>query len=149
MLTYFSLQIKFKQKSKPKEYPVNIDITKRSPFGRLPYSHPKDNHELACWHNNQGEEGGGAGEEEDWGGIHGNNKGWIEEKAKVRKIRRPRKEVLGCVQAVVGKKKFWVRFKDWKLKETSTGQLVIISGQEEESKGGEESRVENIEKAEG
>ena len=61
-------------------------------------------------------------------------------KAKVRelekviregRIRRMRKEVVGCVQDVVGKKKFPVQFEDGQKKEISSSLLVYLSSKEE------------------
>ena len=45
--------------------------------------------------------------------------------------RSTRKEVVGCVQSVVGKKKFLVQFKDWQKKEISYYLLVFLSSKEE------------------
>ena len=45
--------------------------------------------------------------------------------------RRIRKEVVGCVQAVVGKKKFVVQFEDGKKKDISASLLVFLSFKEE------------------
>ena len=55
-------------------------------------------------------------------------KGWEE-------VEFTKKEMLGCVQSVVGKKKFQVRFKDGTWEEMSTRQLTRILGKEEEVRG--------------
>ena len=61
-------------------------------------------------------------------------------KAKVRelenitrelRIRRTSKEVMRCVQAVVGKKKFLVQFEDGQKKEIRFSLLVFLSLKEE------------------
>ena len=45
--------------------------------------------------------------------------------------RRIRKEVVGCVQSAVGKKKFLVLFEDGQKKEISSSSLVYLSSKEE------------------
>ena len=61
-------------------------------------------------------------------------------KAKVRelenikregRIRRMRKDLVGCVHSVVGKKKFLVQFKDGQKKEISSSSLVFSSPKED------------------
>ena len=47
------------------------------------------------------------------GGVHREGKGWrYGGEDKGDKNKRTRKEVVGCVQAVVGRKNFLVQFKD-------------------------------------
>ena len=46
-------------------------------------------------------------------------------------IRRMRKEVVGCVQIVVGKNYFLVQFEDGQKKEISSSLLVFLSPKEE------------------
>ena len=59
------------------------------------------------------------------------NVGETEEKAREGKSRRVSEEVLGYVQDIMGKKRFWVISEYVKLKEISTGNILITSGQEE------------------
>ena len=47
------------------------------------------------------------------------------------RIRRMRKEVVGCVQSVVGKKKLLVQFEDGQKKEISSSSLVFLSSKGE------------------
>ena len=47
------------------------------------------------------------------------------------RIRRMRKEVVGCVQSVVGKKKLFVRFKYGQKREIISSLLVYLSPKEE------------------
>ena len=63
-------------------------------------------------------------------GNHGRSKGWkIEEKERVGRSRIPRKPVLGCIQAVVGKKKFRVRFEDGSLEEIKERGMDVLKDQ--------------------
>ena len=50
----------------------------------------------------------------------------MEDKTREGRTRSMRKEVLGCVQAVVGKKKFLVTFKNGNKKGMSSCLLVIF-----------------------
>ena len=59
----------------------------------------------------------------------------VEDKTGKGMIRRMRKDMVGCVQAVVWKKMFRNIFKYGQLKETSTGSLTLISAEEEVEKG--------------
>ena len=45
---------------------------------------------------------------------------------------------MGCVQAVVGNKVFWIQFEDGQSKYMSTGSLTFILAKEEVGKGGED-----------
>ena len=65
--------------------------------------------------------------------------GDMEEKTRKRRSRRTRKEVVGYVQDVVGKKKILIQFEDGKRKDMGTCSLTLISTEEEVGKGGEDS----------
>ena len=65
----------------------------------------------------------------------------MEEKTKVGIVRRPRKEVQGCVQAMEVNKKVKVQSEDTKLKYRITGETMVIAIEEKEVKGGENSIV--------
>ena len=45
--------------------------------------------------------------------------------------RRTRKELVGCVHSLVGKKKFLVQFEDGQKKDISSSALVFLSSKEE------------------
>ena len=71
------------------------------------------NHELTCCHNYEGEVGGEAGQDEYQGGSPVTLKvGEIDDNTVNGRSGRVRKEVMVCVQDVVGKKKSWVQFED-------------------------------------
>ena len=55
----------------------------------------------------------------------------IEENTREGRSRRMRKEVVGCVQDVVGKKRFLVQFGDGQKKEMSYILLAFLSSKEE------------------
>ena len=57
--------------------------------------------------------------------------GELEKITRQGRIRRTRKEVLRCVQSVVGKKKFIVQFEYGQNKEISSSLLVFFSLKEE------------------
>ena len=57
--------------------------------------------------------------------------GYLEEITREGRIRRIKKEVVGCVQAVVGKNKLLVLFKYGQKKETSSSSLVFLISKEE------------------
>ena len=59
------------------------------------------------------------------------NVGELENIAREGRSRRMRKEVVGCVQSVVGKKKLLVQFKDGQKREISYSLLVFLSSKEE------------------
>ena len=46
------------------------------------------------------------------------------------RIRRMRKDVVGCVHGVVGKNKFLIQFEDGQKKEISSSLLVFLSSKE-------------------
>ena len=50
----------------------------------------------------------------------------MEEKTRDGRSRRTRKEAVGCVEAMVGNKKFLVRFKDGQRREMSSCSLVYV-----------------------
>ena len=62
----------------------------------------------------------------------------MEDKKRGGIIRMTRKEVAGFSQYVVVKKNIWIQFKDRKLKDMSTGSLMLILAEEEVVKGGED-----------
>ena len=55
----------------------------------------------------------------------------MEEKNRQGRSRRTRKEVVGCVQDVVGKKKFLFQFVDGKMKYISSTFLECVCSKEE------------------
>ena len=57
--------------------------------------------------------------------------GELEKITREGRSRRMRKEVVGCVQSLVGKKKFLVVFKDGQKKEIGSCLLVYLSEKEE------------------
>ena len=57
--------------------------------------------------------------------------GELEKITRDGRSRRMRKEVVGCVQSVVGKKKFLVLFKDGQKKDMGSCLLVYLSEKEE------------------
>ena len=74
---------------------------------------PQVNHDIICSHNNEWNEGGKAEKYEDQGGVHCDRKGWRGGgEYQGGRIRRTRKEVVVCVQSVVGKKKLLIQFED-------------------------------------
>ena len=73
--------------------------------------------------------------------------GEMDEKTREGGSIRMMKEVVGCAQTVVGKKKFCIQFKDDKYKYMSTGQLMMVLGEEEVDKVGDKS-ISNIPKKE-
>ena len=62
----------------------------------------------------------------------------MEDKKRGGIIITTRKEVAGFSQYVVVKKNIWIQFKDRKLKDMSTGSLMLILAEEEVVKGGED-----------
>ena len=52
--------------------------------------------------------------------------GYMEEKNREGRIRRMRKEVVGCSQAVMGKKKFLVQFKIGHMREMVSCSLSYV-----------------------
>ena len=61
--------------------------------------------------------------------------GELEKITREGRIRRMRKYVVGCVQSVVGKKKFLVQFEYGQKKETSSSSLVFLILREEVETG--------------
>ena len=57
--------------------------------------------------------------------------GELENITREGRSRRMRKEVVECVQSVVGKKKFLIQFEDGQKKEISSSSLVFLSSKEE------------------
>ena len=57
--------------------------------------------------------------------------GELDKTTRDRRIKRTRKEVVGCVQSVVGKKKFLVQLEDRQKKQTIYCSLVFLSSKEE------------------
>ena len=57
--------------------------------------------------------------------------GELEKITRKGRIRRMRKEVVGCVQSVVGKNKFLVLFEDGQKKEIGSNSLVYLNEKEE------------------
>ena len=57
--------------------------------------------------------------------------GETEENKREGSNRRMRKDVVGCVQAVVGKKNFLVQFEDVKKKEMSSCSLLYLCSKDE------------------
>ena len=57
--------------------------------------------------------------------------GYLENITREGIIKRIMKEVVGCVQSVVGKKKSLIQFKDGQKKEISSSLLVFLSSKEE------------------
>ena len=57
--------------------------------------------------------------------------GEIEEDTRKGRIRRTIKEVVGCVQDMVGKKRFLVQFGDGQRKDTSSSLLVFLISKKE------------------
>ena len=55
----------------------------------------------------------------------------MEEKNREGSIRRTRKEVVGCVQDVVGKKKFLFKFVDGNMRDISSTFLAYVCYKEE------------------
>ena len=55
----------------------------------------------------------------------------MDENTRNGRIRRIRKEVVGCVQAVLGKKKLLVKFEYWQKKDMSSCSLVFLCLKEE------------------
>ena len=55
----------------------------------------------------------------------------MEEKTRDGRSRRTRKEAVGCVEAMVGNKKFLVRFKDGQMREMSSSSLSYVCSEEE------------------
>ena len=53
--------------------------------------------------------------------------GELEKITREGRSRRMSKEVMGCVQSVVGKKKFLVQLEDGQKKEISSSSLVFLS----------------------
>ena len=56
--------------------------------------------------------------------------GELEEITSEGRSRRIRKEVVGCVQDVVGKKKFLVKFEDGQKKEMGSFSLLLLISKE-------------------
>ena len=65
------------------------------------------------------------------GYIVNSNVGELETFTRGGRSRRTRKEVVGCVHSVVGKKKFLIQFEDGKKKEISSSSFVFLSSKEE------------------
>ena len=57
--------------------------------------------------------------------------GELEKITREGRIRRTRKEVVGYIQAVMGKKKFLVQFKDGLKKQMSSSSILFLSPKEE------------------
>ena len=57
--------------------------------------------------------------------------GNMEENTREGRSRMTRKEVVGCVQSVMGKKKFLVQFEDGKKREMSSCLLVYVCSKHE------------------
>ena len=55
----------------------------------------------------------------------------MEENTRTGRSRRMKKNVAGCIQAVVGKKKLLVQFKDRQNRETSDSSLPCLCSKEE------------------
>ena len=65
------------------------------------------------------------------------NVGELEKITREGRIIRMRKYVVGCVQSVVGEKKFLVQFEDGQKKEISSFLLVFLSSKEDVEMDGE------------
>ena len=57
--------------------------------------------------------------------------GEMEEKIREGRSRRTRKEVVGCVQAVIGNNKYLLQFKDRQKREMSSHSLSYVCSKEE------------------
>ena len=53
--------------------------------------------------------------------------GYMEDKKKEGRIRRMRKEMMRCAQAVVGKKKFFIKFENEHLRKMITISFGLLS----------------------
>ena len=65
-----------------------------------------------------------------------------EDKKREGRSRRMRRKVVGCVQAVVGKKNFSIKLEDRQEKGVSSCFLTVILSEEEVGKKGEDSNYD-------
>ena len=73
------------------------------------------------------------------GSVMTDKLGYIEDKTMEGRSRSMKKEVVMCVQDMVGKKKIEIKFEDGQSKNTGSGLLLLILSKEEVGNGEEDS----------